>query len=97
MELKNQTMKIQRSSILIKSFMVLVIIVQIVQFFQTNVIDFGAIAGAIGVLAMLRGLLLSPSLLTAPLRYWFQSDFTFSKESYKYFALAFVLIVVSLF
>lgn len=77
--------------------MALVIIMQIVQYYQTRVLDFGAIAGAVGVLSLLRGILLSPSLLVAPVKYWFKSDFSFSKESYVYFMLAFVLIVVSAF
>ncbi len=77
--------------------MALVIIMQAIQFYQTNVMDFGAIAGAIGVLSLLRGLLLSPTLLAAPLKHWFKPNFTFSKGSYKYFILAFILIVVSSF
>jgi len=92
-----QSAKIQRSSNLIKGFMALVIIMQAVQFYQTNVLDFGALAGAVGVLSLLRGLLLSPSLLAAPLKYWFKPNFTFSKESYKYLSLAFLLILVSAF
>jgi len=95
--MEDQAIKIKRSSNLIKGFMALVIIMQAVQFYQTNVMDFGAIAGAIGVLSLLRGLLLSPPLLAAPLKHWFKPNFAFSKESYKYFILAFVLIVVSSF
>ena len=90
-----QTSKIQRSSNLIKGFMALVVVMQAVQFYQTSVMDLGAIAGAVGVLSLLRGLLLSPSLLAAPLKHWFTPNYTFSKESYKYFILAFVLIIVS--
>lgn len=93
--MEDQTVKIQRSSNLIKGFMALVIIMQTVQFYQTSVMDFGEISGAAGVLSLLRSLLLSPSLLVAPLKYWFKPNFTFSKESYKYFILAFVLVVVS--
>jgi hypothetical protein len=58
----DQAVKIQRGSNLIKGFMAFVITVQAIQFYQTNIMDFGAIAGAIGVLSLLRGLLLSPSL-----------------------------------
>jgi predicted Na+-dependent transporter len=92
---ENQTKKIQRSSNLIKGFMALVVIMQTVQFYQTNVLDFGAIAGAVGVLLFLRGLLLSPSLLAAPIKHWFKSNFNCSKESYLYFISAFVLIAAS--
>ena len=59
--MEEQAIKIQRSTNLIKAFMVLVVIMQAIQIYQTNVIDLGAIAGAIGVLSLLRGLLLSPS------------------------------------
>jgi hypothetical protein len=93
----HQTEKVNRSVKLIKGFMLLVIIMQVVQFFQTRVIDFGAIAGGIGVLSLLRGILLSPALLTTPVKHWFGSAATFAKESSPYFILAFVLIVVSAF
>lgn len=89
--------KISRSSKLIKAFMALVIIMQIIQYFQTYVLDFGAIAGAIGVLALLRGILLSPALLAIPVKAWSTSKGDFSKDSTSYFMLAFVLIVVSAF
>ena len=92
-----QVAKIRRSANLIKGFMVLVILMQIVQVYQTNTLDFWAIAGAIGVLSLLRGLLLSPVLLAAPLKDWFKPNFTFSTASHKYLLLAFVLIVVSIF
>lgn len=89
--------KIQRSSYFIKGFMALVIIIQAYQFYQTNIIDFGAIAGSIGILALLRGLLLSPILLTVPIKAWFTLSNALSKESYKYFILAFVLLIVAAF
>jgi len=89
--------KIRRSTNLIKGFMALVVIMQLAQFYQTNIMDFGAIAGAIGVLSLLRGFLLSPSMLATPVKHWFKPNFTFAKESYKYFLLAFVLIIVSAF
>lgn len=95
--MEDQSIKIQRSANLIKGFMALVVLIQGFQIYQTNVIDGGALAGTFGVLSLLRGLLLSPSLLAAPLKYWFKPNFSFSKESYKYFVLAFVLIVVSAF
>tara|TARA_R110000787_G_scaffold29584_3_gene80100 strand:+ start:263 stop:550 length:288 start_codon:yes stop_codon:yes gene_type:complete len=92
-----QALKIKRSNKLIKGFMALVVVLQAVQFYQTKVIDFGALAGAVGVLSLLRGILLSPILLVAPLRQWFQSNVSFSKASYKYFLLALILILVSAF
>lgn len=90
-----KTDKINRSVKLIKGFMALVILMQLVQYFQTRVLDFGGLAGAIGVLALLRGILSSPSLLAEPVKSWAKSNFTLSKDSYFYFLLAFVLIVVS--
>jgi membrane protein CcdC involved in cytochrome C biogenesis len=93
--MEDQAVKIQRSSNLIKVFMALVVIMQAAQFYQTNILDFGAIAGSIGVLSLLRGFLLSPSILVTPVKYWFKSEIVFSKESYKYFLLAFLLIIVS--
>ncbi|GHE77987.1 hypothetical protein [Thalassotalea profundi] len=92
-----QSDKIKRSSYLIKAFMVLVIVMQVIQFYQTDILDFGALAGAIGVLALLRGILLSPQLLAKPLKYWFASNLKFEKASYSYFILAFILIVISFF
>jgi len=93
----SQNAKISRSEKLIKGFMLLVIIMQVVQYFQSHVLDFGAIAGAIGVLSLLRGLLLSPTLLATPIKSWSSSNTSISKDSYLYFTLAFVLIVVSAF
>jgi membrane protein CcdC involved in cytochrome C biogenesis len=95
--MEDQVVKIQRSSNLIKGFMALVVLMQVFQIYQTNVMDWGSLAGAFGVLSLLRGLLLSPVLLAAPIKYWFKSNFTVSKVSYKYFLLAFILIVVSAF
>lgn len=89
--------KINRSSKLIKGFMLLVIIMQIIQYFQSYVLDFGAIAGACGVLALLRGILLSPTLLAIPVKAWSGSKGVFSKASLPYFILALVLITVSAF
>jgi len=93
----DQANKIQRSSNLIKGFMALVIFTQALQIYQTNVMDFGALAGAFGVLSLLRGLLLSPLLLITPIKNWFKPNFNLSKESYKYLLLAFILIIVSAF
>lgn len=93
--MEDQATKIQRSSNLIKAFMALVVIVQAVQIYQTNILDFGAIAGSIGVLSLLRGFLLSPAILVTPVKYWFKMSNVFTKESYSYFLLAFILILVS--
>ena len=95
--MEGKAVKIRRGLILIKGFMVLVIVMQAVQFYQTNIMDLGAITGTVGVLSLLRGLLLSPCLLTVPLSHWFKSDLSFSKDSYKYFGLAFASIIVSSF
>ncbi|MCP4990750.1 MAG: hypothetical protein GY928_33330 [Colwellia sp.] len=91
----SQTSKIKRSEILIKCFMALVMLTFAFNIYTTNVIDFGSFAGAIGVLSMLRGFLCTPSLLSMPINSWLSSDHKISKESYSYFALALILIVVS--
>jgi len=93
--MEDQSSKIERSSKLIKGFMALVIVMQIIEFYQTSVMDFGVIAGAFGVLSFLRGLLLSPQLLVTPFNQWFKSNVKLSKESYKYFILAVILIAIS--
>jgi len=92
-----QSVKIQRSIILIKVFMALVVITLTVQFYKTNIIDFGSIAGAIGILSMLRGFISSPQLLSMPIKSWLGANIKVSTESYFYFTLALVLIVVSRF
>ena len=92
-----KTAKINRSVTLIKCFMVLVVFMFLLQYYQTSVIDFGAFAGSVGVLSLLRGILLSPSLLTSQVKHWTIGDFTFTKSSCLYFILAFVLILVSAF
>lgn len=93
--MNNQSTKIQRSAILIKCFMVLVMLILAIEIYETNVIDFGSVAGAIGILSMLRGFLCSPSLLSMPIKSWLASSHKISKESRFYFMLALILIVVS--
>jgi hypothetical protein len=95
--LEEHESKIKSNAKLIKGFMLLVVFVQVVQFYQTQVLDFGAIAGSIGVLALLRGFLLSPSLFASPSKARFGSGRRLNSDSYKYFALALVLIIVSAF
>ncbi len=94
--MEEQDSRIHRNSNLVKGFMALVIIAQTLEYYQSNVIDFGDIAGAAGVLLFLRGLLASPKLLIAPIKHWFKSKESIPKESYKYFVLAIVLFAVSL-
>ena len=65
-----QTAKINRSVKLIKGFMALVVFMFLLQYYQTSVLDLGAFAGSVGVLSLLRGILLSPSLLTTPVKNW---------------------------
>jgi hypothetical protein len=91
----SQSSKIQRSAILIKCFMALVMLTLAINIYTTSVIDFGSVAGGIGILLMLRGFLCSPSLLSMPIKSWLASEHKMSKESYLYFTLALILIVVS--
>ena len=95
--MENQDLKIQRNSNLVKGFMVIVIIAQAIKFYQTNILDFGSIAGSLAVLLFLRGLLVSPQLLISPINFWFKSNTRIPKESFKYFLLAVPLFAVSLF
>ena len=89
--------KAQRSILLLKGLMALVVINQAVQFYQTNTLDFGSIATAIGLLCLLRGLLLSPHMFSTPLKRWFKRHVGFKGESIKYFFAAFVFLVVGNF
>ncbi|MBA6417978.1 hypothetical protein H4J50_18475 [Colwellia sp. 6M3] len=91
----SQSSKIQRSAILIKCFMALVMLFLAINIYTTSVIDFGSVAGAIGILSLLRGFLCSPSLLSMPMKSWLGTDHKLSKESYLYFILALILIIVS--
>ncbi|MEP4890721.1 MAG: hypothetical protein ABJV04_11900 [Aliiglaciecola sp.] len=93
--MEEQASKVRRSSNLIKGFMTLVVVMQVTQFYQTNTIDMGSVAGSVAILSLLRALLLSPLLLVAPLRRWFKENVRFSQESHKYLLLAFILILVS--
>jgi hypothetical protein len=91
----SQRLKIQRSAILIKCFMALVMLTLAFNIYTTRVIDFGSVAGAIGILSMLRGFLCSPSVLSMPLKTWLGSKHKISRESHFYFILALILMVVS--
>jgi hypothetical protein len=95
--MNNQQSKVQRSAMLIKCFMALIMATLTFNIYDTNVIDFGSVAGAIGILSMLRGFLASPTLLSMPINNWLQSSHKISKESQLYFLLALVLIIVSAF
>lgn len=92
----NEENKIQRNQLLIKGFMVLVIFHQIILYFDHYTLDFGAIAGAVAVLAMLRGLLASPILLATPIRQWRSSNITLNKDSKRYFAIAVLMCAIAL-
>jgi hypothetical protein len=50
-----ESSKIKRSTFLIKCFMALVMLTLGINIYTTNVIDLGSVAGALGILSMLRG------------------------------------------
>ena len=75
--------------------MALVMLTLAINIYKASVIDFGSVAGAIGILSMLRGFLSSPSLLSMPIKSWVGSSHKISKESYSYFIFSLILIVVS--
>jgi hypothetical protein len=95
--MEHQSKKIQRSVVLIKCFMTLVIVTLAIDIYKTNVIDFGMVAAAFGVLSLLRGFICSPNLLSMPIKRWLRSNYKISNESYFYFFLAIILIIVSSF
>ncbi len=90
-----QSSKVKRSAVLIKCFMALVMLTLGINIYTTHVIDIGSVAGALGILSMLRGFLCSASILSMPIKSWLSSDHKISKESYLYFILAFILLVIS--
>jgi len=93
----NEQEKLQRNQLLIKGFMVLVIIHQLILYFDDYTLDFGAIAGAVAVLAMLRGLLVSPILLATPIRQWRSSQLSVNRDGKRYFFIAILMLIISLF
>ena len=93
--MEDTTAKTRRSSNLIKGFMLLIIITQAIDSYQNSIVDFGAIAGTIAVLSMLRGLLLSPLILVTPFKLCLKSQVRISPGSYKYFLAAFILMIIS--
>jgi len=95
--MENNEDKIQRNQLLIKGFMILVIFHQIVLYFDHYTLDFGAIAAASAVLAMLRAILASPALLITPIRMWRSSKVTINKDSKRYTYLAIVLFIIAMF
>lgn len=94
--MEDQSIKVRRTTIAIKFAMVFIILNETIAFYQTDVLDFGAIAMSAGLLALLRGLLLSPIMLNGSVKSWFKKNVGFSSDSHKYFALALVLISVGL-
>ena len=95
--MENDKDKTQRNQLLIKGFMILVIFHQVVLYFDYYTLDFGAIAGASAILAMLRALLASPILLATPIRLWLSSNITINRDSKRYLSLAVILLIIALF
>ena len=95
--MENDKDKTQRNQLLIKGFMILVIFHQVVLYFDYYTLNFGDIAGASAVLAMLRALLSSPILLTTPIRLWLSSNITINRDSKRYLSLAVILLIIALF
>lgn len=85
----NKAIKLQRTSIFIKSIMGLVVFLLALQIYQTSVIDLNKVAATVAILSLLRGILLSPSLLSTPINY------KLSKNSYPYLILALILFIIS--
>lgn len=94
--MEEQSIKVRRSIFAIKLAMVLVFLNQVIAYYQTDTMDFGAIALTIGILALLRGLLLSPFIFNRSAKSWYKKNVGFNTDSYKYFALSIILIPVGL-
>lgn len=91
-----QAIKIKRSNFVIKSAMALVVLLEALSFYQTNVLNFSSIATTIGILALLRGLLLSPLIFSSPVKHWFNQNVEINVSSRKYFVLAIIFIAIGL-
>lgn len=94
--METQAVKIKRSNFVIKTAMVLVVVMEALSFYQTNTLNFGAISTSIGILALLRGLLLSPLIFSAPIKSWFKENNGVNSDSHKYFILALVFILIGM-
>ena len=92
--MKDEAIKVQRTTVLIKVAMATVILIEAMAFQKTNTLNFGSIAMTLGILCLLRGLLLSPYMLSRPVRVWFKQNVGFTTDSRKYFLLSFILLVV---
>ena len=90
-------LKIKRSRFAIKCFMALVVLLYAIQTYQTGIIDFGAMASHIGILLFLRALVLSPQMLSTPIKVFTHGKSIIHQESYKYLVLAFVFFVIGAF
>lgn len=91
-----QAQKIKRSNFLIKSLMALVVLLEAISYYQTNILNFANIATSIGILVLLRGLLLSPMMFSSPVKSWFKENIGVNQASRKYFALSFIFIVIGM-
>lgn len=92
--MEDEAIKVQRSAILIKVAMATVVLIEVVAFQRTHTLNFGSIAMSLGVLCLLRGLLLSPYMLSKPVKVWFKQNIGFNSDSRKYFLLSFILLLV---
>lgn len=95
--MNEQALKVSRGIKAIKVFMAFIVLLAIYQYYESGVIDMGAIAGTLGALALFRGLILTPSLLSMPLSQWKQSDHKLTSATKRYFLLALALIIISSF
>lgn len=89
-----EAIKVQRTAILIKIAMAAVIFIEAVGYQNTKTLNFGSITMTLGVLCLLRGLLLSPYMLTMPMKAWFKQNVCVNSVSSKYFLCAFILLCV---
>lgn len=87
--------KFKRNAWLIKSFMALATVAEVLHYANTGVIDFGRIAGLCAVLLFLKGLLLPPLLLIAPMSAYSNHVNLISFHTKVHYAIGLVLLLVS--
>ena len=97
MEMDAQAIKIQRNNQLLTLLMLVALTIPVIEFYQTNTIDLKRIAQTIGMMALLRGLMLTPWVLHTPIKQWFDPNNKLTKQSYKHFACAVILFFIGSF
>lgn len=89
--------KFKRNAWLIKGFMVLIIGFQAMNYVNTHIIDLGELAGLFAILFFLRGLLLTPLLIVAPIETYRINSNLISLQTKLHFVASLLLLIVYTF